>query len=64
MLPRHLNCPFTMMANLVHRASHSSILRGRRGREGEGEGEGGGEGERVSERGGEGRGREGGRGRR
>lgn len=26
-LPRHLNLPFTMMAILVHRASHSSILR-------------------------------------
>lgn len=26
-LPKHLNLPFTMMAILVHRASHSSILR-------------------------------------
>ena len=25
-LPRHLNCPLTMIANLVHNASHSSIL--------------------------------------
>lgn len=25
-LPRHLNLPFTIMAILVHRASHSSIL--------------------------------------
>ena len=25
-LPRHLNCPFTMMARRVHRASHSSML--------------------------------------
>ena len=26
-LPRHLNCPLTMIASLVHSASHSSILR-------------------------------------
>ena len=25
-LPRHLNLPFTMMAILVHKASHSSML--------------------------------------
>ena len=28
MAPRHLNCPLTMMASLVQRASHSSMLRG------------------------------------
>lgn len=25
--PRHLNCPFTMMARRPHSASHSSMLR-------------------------------------
>lgn len=25
--PRHLNCPFTMMARRLHSASHSSMLR-------------------------------------
>lgn len=27
MLPRHLNLPLTMIPSLVHRASHSSMLR-------------------------------------
>lgn len=26
-LPRHLNCPFTMMATRLHRDSHSSMLK-------------------------------------
>ena len=26
MLPKHLNCPLTIIASLVHKASHSSIL--------------------------------------
>lgn len=28
--PRHLNCPFTMMARRLHSASHSSMLRNSR----------------------------------